>query len=126
SNEKHLSKAIWIFPFYLLIINIFVLPIALAGSLNFSKGSFNAEYSLITLPLLNHAPSISLLVYIGGFSAATGMIIVETIALSTMLSNNLLIPLILKVKYFKDKFIVNVALSIKIIRRLAIVLILLL
>jgi Na+/proline symporter/nitrogen-specific signal transduction histidine kinase len=125
-DEKHLYKAIWLFPLYLLIINVFVLPIALAGQLLPISSNFEADFSILSLPFVYHHQGITLLVYLGGFSAATGMIIVETIALSTMLSNNLLIPLILKVAPFKKIFIHKVERSIKNIRRLSIILILLL
>ncbi len=125
-DEKHLNKAVWLFPLYLFAINIFVLPIAMAGKIYFATESLDADFSILSLPFLNNHPALALLVYIGGFSAATGMIIVETIALSVMLSNNLLIPLILKVSFLKDKFIINVENSIKFIRRLSIILILLL
>ncbi|MRX48273.1 sensor histidine kinase [Pedobacter puniceum] len=125
-DEKHLYKAIWLFPLYLLVINVFVLPIALAGQLIPTSSSFEADFSILSLPFVHHHQGITLLVYLGGFSAATGMIIVETIALSTMLSNNLLIPLILKVAPFKKIFIDKVERSIKNIRRLSIILILLL
>jgi Na+/proline symporter/nitrogen-specific signal transduction histidine kinase len=125
-DEKHLNKAVWLFPLYLFAINIFVLPIAMAGKLYFATESLDADFSILSLPFFNNHTALALLVYIGGFSAATGMIIVETIALSVMLSNNLLIPLILKINFIKDKFIINVESSIKFIRRLSIILILLL
>jgi len=125
-DEKHLNKAVWLFPLYLFAINIFVLPIAMAGKLYFATESLDADFSVLSLPFFNNNTALALLVYIGGFSAATGMIIVETIALSVMLSNNLLIPLILKINFFKEKFIINVESSIKFIRRLSIILILLL
>lgn len=125
-DEKHLNKAVWLFPLYLFAINIFVLPIAMAGKLYFASTSLDADFSILSLPFFNNNTALSLLVYIGGFSAATGMIIVETIALSVMLSNNLLIPLILKINFLKEKFVINVESSIKFIRRLSIILILLL
>lgn len=125
-DEKHLNKAVWLFPLYLFAINIFVLPIAMAGKLYFASTSLDADFSILSLPFFNNNSALALLVYIGGFSAATGMIIVETIALSVMLSNNLLIPLILKLSFLKNKFIINVESSIKFIRRLSIILILLL
>lgn len=125
-NEQHINKAVWLFPLYLLIINILVLPIAFAGQLYFPNNAIASDFSILSLPFANQNIALTLLIYIGGFSAATGMIIVETIALSTMLSNNLLMPLILKVSILKHYFIQNVERSIKFIRRFAIVLILIL
>lgn len=125
TNEKHLNKSLWLFPLYMLIINLFVLPVALAGIMLFGN-SLQADYAILSIPFSNNQQFLALLVYLGGFSAATGMIIVETIALSTMLSNNLLLPIILKVNPLKEAFLGNAERSVKIIRRFSIVLILLL
>ncbi|ULQ56163.1 sensor histidine kinase [Flavihumibacter rivuli] len=92
-REVHLKKAIWLFPLYLFAINIFVLPIAIGGML-LGTGS-DADMYVLSIPLAHGQQWLSLFIFIGGFSAATGMIIVETIALSTMVSNNLVIPLLL-------------------------------
>jgi len=95
-NEDHLNKAIWLFPLYLLAINIFVLPIAFGGVLQFGTGSMDADTFVLTLPMANHNESLALLVFIGGMSAATGMVIVATIALSTMICNDLVMPVLLR------------------------------
>ncbi|AZT85936.1 histidine kinase [Marinobacter sp. NP-4(2019)] len=97
-NENHLAKAIWLFPLYLLAINIFVLPIAFAGLMHFSAGTVDADTFVLTLPMAHHQEALALLVFIGGLSAATGMVIVETIALSTMICNDLAMPLLLRWK----------------------------
>ncbi|HEY2925918.1 sensor histidine kinase [Piscinibacter sp.] len=97
-NENHLSKAIWLFPAYLLAINIFVLPITFAGLMQFAPGQVDADTFVLTLPMLHHREALALLVFIGGLSAATGMVIVETIALSTMMCNDLAMPLLLRWK----------------------------
>ena len=94
-DERHLKTAMWVFPLYLLLINVFVLPIAIAGLLTFGDGA-NADAFVLALPLANQQPALALLVFIGGLSAATGMVIVETIALSTMVSNSLVVPLLLR------------------------------
>ena len=94
-DERHIKKAMWLFPLYLLLINIFVLPIAVAGLLTFGKGA-NVDAFVLTLPLVNEQPGLALLVFIGGLSAATGMVIVETIALSTMVSNSIVVPMLLR------------------------------
>lgn len=95
-NEKHLNKAIWLFPLYLLAINIFVLPVAFSGLLQFPGGSVDADTFVLTLPMAERQQLIALFVYLGGMSAATGMVIVETIALSTMICNDLVMPVLLR------------------------------
>jgi Na+/proline symporter/nitrogen-specific signal transduction histidine kinase len=95
-NEEHLKKAIWLFPLYLLAINIFVLPVALAGMLQFADGGIDADTFVLTLPMAEKQQLLTLFVYLGGISAATGMVIVETIALSTMICNDLVMPVLLR------------------------------
>ena len=95
-DERHLNKAIWLFPLYLLAINIFVLPVALGGLLRFPTSGVDADTFMLTLPIAEKQLWIALLAFIGGLSAATGMVIVETIALSTMVCNDLVMPLLLR------------------------------
>ncbi len=97
-DEKHLNKAIWLFPLYMLAINIFVLPIAFGGLLRFPDGSVDADTFVLTLPMAEKRELLALLVFIGGLSAATGMVIVETIALSTMVCNDLVMPVLLRLR----------------------------
>jgi Na+/proline symporter/nitrogen-specific signal transduction histidine kinase len=97
-NEDHLRKAIWMFPLYMLAINLFVLPVACAGILHFSGQPVDADTFVLGLPLAHNQRVLALLVFIGGMSAATGMVIVETIALSTMICNNLVMPILLQIK----------------------------
>ncbi|WP_055436788.1 sensor histidine kinase [Lacinutrix algicola] len=101
NREKHLKKAIWLFPLYLLLFNLFVIFIAWAGKLTFGSTQ-NAEYYSLLLPLENGNSFLATLVFLGGFSAVISMVIVSTLALSTMVSNNLIIPY-----GFLDKFIKN-------------------
>ncbi|TVO76942.1 sensor histidine kinase [Sedimenticola selenatireducens] len=96
SSERHISRAVWLFPLYLLLINIFVLPIAMAGLLAFPDGSVDADTFVLTLPIAHGQAWLAMLSYLGGLSAATGMVIVETIALSTMVCNDLVMPLLLR------------------------------
>lgn len=123
-DDQHLKTAMWVFPSYLVLINLLVLPVAVAGIIFYGSGTYNPDYTLLSLPKDLNSNFITLIVFIGGFSAATAMIIVETIALSTMLSNNILIPLFLGVSKLKDFFFTNVSTSIKWIRRFSILLIL--
>jgi Na+/proline symporter/signal transduction histidine kinase len=97
-DERHLTKAIWLFPLYLFAINIFVLPIALGGLMHFPHGTVDADTFVLTLPIAENAPWLALFAFIGGISAATGMVIVETIALSTMVCNDLVMPVLLRMK----------------------------
>src|ERR1700694_5789422 len=125
-DEKHLNKAIWLFPVYMLAINIFVLPIAFGGRLRFPAGGVDADTFVLTLPMAEKQELLALLVFIGGLSAATGMVIVETIALSTMVCHDLVMPVLLRLRRLRlneRKDLTGLLLG---IRRGAIVLILLL
>ncbi|RYY17352.1 MAG: histidine kinase, partial [Cytophagaceae bacterium] len=95
-NEDHLRKAMWLFPLYLLVINLFVLPIAFGGMLRLGGRGFDADTFVLALPLAAGHSWLALLTYLGGLSAASSMIIVETIALSVMMSNHLLMPLLVR------------------------------
>ena len=97
-SEAHLKRAIWLVPLYLLLINLFVLPIALGGLMRFAGQGVNADTFVLTLPMSAQHEWLALLVFVGGLSAATGMVIVETIALSTMVCNDLVMPLLLRTK----------------------------
>jgi PAS domain S-box-containing protein len=90
-STDHIKKAMWLFPLYLFLINIFVLPIAYGGLL-MNGTSSNADYFVLSIPLQKGETVLALLVFIGGFSAATAMIIVESLALSTMVMNSLVMP----------------------------------
>jgi signal transduction histidine kinase len=97
-DESHLRKAIWLFPLYMLAINVFVLPIAFGGLLHFPAGTVDADSFVLTLPMSQKQELLALVVFIGGLSAATGMVIVETIALSTMVCNDLVMPVLLRLR----------------------------
>jgi Na+/proline symporter/nitrogen-specific signal transduction histidine kinase len=125
-NEKHLNKAIWLFPLYMLAINVFVLPIAFGGLLHFPDGRVDADTFVLTLPMAEKQEFLALLVFIGGLSAATGMVIVETIALSTMVCNDLVMPVLLRMRRLRLNERPDLTGLLLGIRRGAIVLILLL
>ena len=95
-SEAEIRRAAWLFPLYLVLINLFVLPIALAGLLTFPAGGTDSDMFVVALPLAAHAELIALIAFIGGLSAATAMVIVETVALAIMVSNDIVIPLVLK------------------------------
>jgi Na+/proline symporter/nitrogen-specific signal transduction histidine kinase len=125
-NERHLRRAIWIFPLYLLLINIFVLPIAFGGLLHFGAGVVDPDTYVLSLPLAHGAELLALFVFIGGLSAATGMVIVETIAVSTMICNDLVMPLLLRSRRFGRAFRPDMTRLLLGIRRGAIVMVVLL
>lgn len=94
-DERHLRTASWLFPLYLFLITLFVLPIAIAG-LAWLPADANPDMFMLTLPLWANRPETALLAFLGGFSAATSMVIVAAIALSTMVSNHLILPIALR------------------------------
>lgn len=95
TDAKFVQTAAWAFPLYLLLINIFVLPIALAGLLKFGT-SVNADMFVLALPMNEGYNGLALLVAIGGFSASMGMVVVAVTALGIMISNNIVHPLLLR------------------------------
>ena len=99
-HPQELKTARWLFPVYFILINIFVLPIAIAGLITFPGGSVDADTYVLTLPLFFQQAWLGVLVYIGGLAAATSMVIVSAIVLSTMISTEVITPLTLKFKYF--------------------------
>lgn len=95
-SERELKLATWLFPLYLVAINVFVVPIAIAGLLTFPPGTVKADMFVLALPLSAHSDAMTLVAFIGGLSAATAMVIVASVALSIMISNDLAMPLLLR------------------------------
>ncbi len=95
SGRRDLATARWAFPLYLAVFSAFVMPIAVAGLL---RGGGEADFFVLTLPLAQGQEGLALLAFVGGFSAATGMVIVATIACSTMLCNEVVIPAALRLR----------------------------
>ncbi len=93
SNVDHIRTSKWLFPLYLFLINLFILPVALAG---LTKGLSISEADLfvISLPVQFGSSFLTLLVFIGGFSAATSMIMISSMTLSTMFTNHILLPVL--------------------------------
>lgn len=125
-DERHLRRAAWVFPLYLLLINLFVLPIALGGLLHFGPGTLNPETFVLSLPLSQGWHALTLLAFVGGLSAATGMVIVEAIAVSTMVCNDLVMPVLLRTQRWVHAQGSDLTRLLLNIRRAAILLILLL
>ena len=93
NSEAEIRRAAWLFPLYLVLINLFVLPIAMAGLLTFPAGGVDSDMFVLALPLVAKSDMFTLLAFVGGLSAATAMVIVETVALAIMVSNDIVVPL---------------------------------
>ncbi|MBN2906999.1 MAG: sodium:solute symporter [Rhodobacteraceae bacterium] len=93
-DERHLATAAWAFPAYLFLMSLFVVPIAVMGLSEMAPGS-NPDLFVLSLPLAHGRDGLATLAFLGGFSSATSMVIVAAIALSTMVSNHIVMPLFL-------------------------------
>jgi Na+/proline symporter/signal transduction histidine kinase/CheY-like chemotaxis protein len=96
TGEQEMRYAAWLVPVYMIAINLFVVPLAIAGMLMFGDGSTSPDLYVVTLPLSAGANSIAMVAFVGGLSAATTMVIVEAVALAIMVSNNLVFPLMVR------------------------------
>ncbi len=96
SSDAEVGRARWLFPLYLVAINLFVIPIAIAGLVIFPFGAVDSDMYVLALPMKGNAPLLSVAVFVGGLSAATAMVIVECVALSIMVSNDIVVPLVLQ------------------------------
>lgn len=96
TKEEHIKDAMWCFPAYSFVIALFVLPIALGGIIVNGGETSTSDFFAIRLPLQEGHPWLAMLVFIGGFSAAAGMVMLESVVLSTMILNHLVMPLILR------------------------------
>ena len=125
-TPNELRMAGFLLPLYLIAINIFVLPIAIAGLLTLGSNG-EADLYVLQLPLVNQMPVVSLITFIGGFSAATAMVIVASVALSIMVSNDIVMPIFLRQKLLnRSAHRDNFAKTLLNIRRTAIFVVLLL
>mgnify|MGYP005988005111 CR=1 FL=1 len=125
-HEGELRSARYLYPLYLIAINIFVLPIALAGQSLFPGGNVDADTYVITIPLFFQQAWLGGLAYIGGLAAATSMVIVATIVLSTMVTTEIVNPLLLHYNSFVSQQKTQLSSVLLNIRRMAIALLLLL
>jgi len=96
NNEAEVRRAAWLFPLYLVLINLFVVPIAVAGMLSFPRGAVDSDMYVLALPLAGGSDLFAFVAFIGGLSAGTAMVIVECVALGIMVSNDIVVPLVLK------------------------------
>ncbi len=125
THPKHITTAMWMFPLYLLLINVFVLPIALAGNMAFGT-SIAPDTFVLSLPMSAKASILALMAFLGGLSAATGMIIVSSTALSIMVGNHLVVPLLIRSRIFRYPEQEDSGNRLLFIRRVSIVFVLLL
>src|SRR5262249_40519126 len=96
NGEREVKRAAWLFPLYLVLINLFVVPIALAGLITFQPGQVDSDMFVLALPLAARSNLFTIAAFVGGLSAATAMVIVESVALAIMVSNDIVMPLVLK------------------------------
>ena len=96
NSEDEIRRAAWLFPLYLVLINLFVVPIALAGLLTFTAGQVDSDMFVLALPLVANSELFTIAAFVGGLSAATAMVIVELVALAIMVSNDIVMPLVLQ------------------------------
>jgi len=108
-RERDVHTAAWAFPLYLLAINVFVLPIAFAGLLTFPERGAGADSFILALPLEGGAQAVAVVVFLGGFSAATAMIVVDSLALSKMISNDIVLPLVLRRRQVEEVYWLSLA-----------------
>ena len=102
-HQQELKSARWLYPIYLLLINIFVLPIAIAGQLTFPGGSVDPDTYVLTIPLFYQQAWLGIIVFIGGLAAATSMVIIAAIVLSTMISTEILTPITIRLRLIQNK-----------------------
>ncbi|MEZ4919059.1 MAG: hypothetical protein R2792_08110 [Saprospiraceae bacterium] len=125
TNPNFVKKAAWVFPLYLLLINLFVLPIAVGGMLKLGP-SANPDMFVLSLPLSEGHHVLAFFVALGGFSASTGMVIVAVTALSIMISNNIVMPMLLRSATIQDNNVSNLFQRLLGIRRVSVVMVLIL
>ena len=125
-NPAHIRSAAWLYPAYLVALSIFMVPIAVAGLTTF-QGAVHPDTFVINLPIAAGASTISVIAFIGGFSAATGMVIVAVVSLSTMACNDVIMPLLLRSRWMRSEGAPrNIARMLLRVRRISVVVILLL
>ncbi len=103
THRDDAAKARWLFPLYLLAFAFFILPLAAAGLTLFAGSDVEPDTYVLALPMAAESTWLTLLTFIGGFSAATGMVIVAAVAVSIMISNEIVIPALFRLRWFDTK-----------------------
>ncbi len=133
-SEAEIRRAKWLFPLYLVLINLFVVPIAMAGLLTFPAGGasgdmfvpggVDSDMFVLALPLHAGSNLLTVAAFVGGLSAATAMVIVESVALAIMVSNDIVVPLVLQRREALITGRTDIGALLLMVRRIAIVVIL--
>ncbi len=126
NNEDEIRRAAWLFPLYLVLINLFVVPIAIAGLLTFAPDKVDGDMYVLALPLIAGSDVLAIVAFVGGLSAGTAMVIVESVALAIMVSNDIVMPMVLKRREAYVTGSADIGTLLLAVRRLAIFAILLL
>ena len=126
NNEEEIRRAAWLFPLYLVLINLFVVPIAIAGLLTFAPDKVDSDMYVLALPLIAGSDVLAIVAFVGGLSAGTAMVIVESVALAIMVSNDIVMPMVLKRREAYVTGSADIGTLLLAVRRLAIFAILLL
>ncbi|OBX34246.1 PAS fold protein [Halomonas elongata] len=103
THRDDAAKARWLFPLYLVAFGFFVLPLAAAGLTIFADTNVSPDAYVLALPMAAGSEWLTLLTFIGGFSASTGMVIVAAVAVSIMISNEIVIPALFRLRWFDTK-----------------------
>jgi Na+/proline symporter/signal transduction histidine kinase len=119
-GENEVRRASWLFPLYLVLINLFVVPLAAAGLMRLPPPVADPYFYVLTLPMFADARAMTLLAFVGGLSSATAMVIVESVALAIMICNGLVIPLLLRRNAEAPRSLGDMASLVLTIRRVAI------
>ncbi|QXX75338.1 PAS domain-containing hybrid sensor histidine kinase/response regulator [Methylovirgula sp. HY1] len=121
-KEADIRKAAWLFPLYLVAINLFVVPLAIAGLVTFSHGMIDRDMTVLALPIAAKAGPIVLITLVGGLSAATAMAVLGSVAVAIMVSNDLAMPLLLRLPKMRRSIEASdIGAVVLAVRRLAIV-----
>ncbi|HRD74924.1 MAG TPA: sodium:solute symporter, partial [Hyphomicrobiaceae bacterium] len=126
NSETEIRRARWLFPLYLIVINIFVIPIAAAGLILLPANIVDQDMYVLALPMWANADVMTMLAFVGGLSAATAMVIVECVALAIMLCNGVIVPLLLRHRVVAEQPVEDVSQLLLLIRRCVILVILVL
>ncbi len=123
NDERHLATASWMFPLYLMLVSLFVVPIAISGMTQLPETA-NPDLYVLTVPLSAGQEGLAMIAFLGGLSAATSMVIVSSIAMSIMISNHLVTPLFLRLGFLTDRRTRDFSKVLILVRRLSILAIL--
>src|SRR6185437_6944203 len=102
-NDGNLRTARWLFPLYLLLISLPILPLARLGDAWLGSSGVSSDMYVLALPLASGRHGLALVAFLGGLSAATSMVVIATLALSLMVVNHFIAPLRVKAGWGRDE-----------------------